>query len=265
MIMTDLQSRIREAVGSNRMGKSKKYYAVARGIRPGIYTAWFGARGAEEQIRGVAGALYRGFPSLAEALQWLENPASAKASSGKMNGSSPSPAASAPAAGMIAIYTDGGCRGNPGPGGYGAIIIDGERRTELSEGFRLTTNNRMELISCIAALRALQTLSSVVLYSDSSYVVNGIRKGWARKWRAGNWMRTRSDAAENSDLWEQLLELCDRHPVEFVWVRGHAGQPENERCDALATAAAQSPDLHEDDAYVQGRTRRGSGLLHEGS
>jgi ribonuclease HI len=263
MIMTDLQSKTREPVGGNRMGKSKKYYAVARGTRPGIYAAWFGAEGAEAQIRGVAGARYRGFASLAEARQWLENPISAKVSSGKTNGGSPAPAASILVPGAITIYTDGGCRGNPGPGGYGAIIIDREKRIELSEGFRLTTNNRMELTSCIAALRGLPPPAAVILYSDSSYVVNGIRKGWARKWRANDWMRTKSEAAENSDLWEQLLELCDRHHVEFVWVRGHAGQPENERCDALATAAAQGPELHEDRAYVRGRTRMASGLSHE--
>ena len=111
------------------------------------------------------------------------------------------------------------------------------------------------------ALRALKAPSSVLLYSDSSYVVNGMKKGWARKWRANNWMRTKSDAAENSDLWEELLELCDRHRVEFVWVRGHAGHRENERCDELATAAAQGPDLKEDRAYLRGRTRTGSGLF----
>jgi ribonuclease HI len=243
------------------MGKSKKYYAVARGIQPGIYTAWFGADGAEAQIRGVAGALYRGFASLTEARQWLENPVPARSSSGKAKGGSSAPASPAREPGTITIYTDGGCRGNPGPGGYGVIIIDGEKRIELSEGFRLTTNNRMELTSCIAALRALKFPSAVILHSDSSYVVNGIRKGWARKWRANNWMRTKSEAAENSDLWEQLLELCDRHRVEFVWVPGHAGQPENERCDELATAAARGPDLHEDQAYVRGRTRMTAGLF----
>ncbi|MHB9097571.1 MAG: ribonuclease HI [Syntrophales bacterium] len=247
------------------MGKSKKYYAIARGIRPGIYTAWFGAEGAEAQIRGVAGALYRGFASLTEARQWLENPVPAKTSSGKAKGGLPAPASSTHEPGTITVYTDGGCRGNPGPGGYGAIIIDGERRIELSEGFRLTTNNRMELTSCIAALRALKISSTVILYSDSSYVVNGIRKGWARKWRANNWMRTKSEAAENSDLWGQLLELCDRHRVEFVWVRGHAGQPENERCDELATEAAQGPDLHEDHAYVRGRTRTTAGPSQGGN
>ncbi len=244
------------------MGKSKKYYAVARGHRPGIYTAWFGPGGAEEQIRGVAGALYRGFSTLAEAQEWLKTPHSGKAASGRVNPSGAS-TTSAPTPGTIMIYTDGGCRENPGPGGYGAIIVEGDRQAELSGGFGLTTNNRMELTACITALKALTAPSDVILHSDSRYVVNGISKGWARKWRANNWMRTKSEAAENSDLWEQLLALCDLHHVTFVWVRGHAGHPENERCDKLATAAAQSADLHEDRAYVEGRTRMPSGVFHE--
>jgi ribonuclease HI len=246
--------------GGNRVGKSKKYYAVARGARPGIYTAWFGPGGAEEQIKGVAGALYRGFASLTEAREWLKSPVSGKAASGRVNRSGTS-AADLPSLGTIMIYTDGGCQGNPGPGGYGAVIIEEDRRIELSEGFRLTTNNRMELTACIAALRALKGPSNVLLHSDSSYVVNGIGKGWARKWRANNWMRTKSEAAENSDLWGQLLTLCDLHRVAFVWIRGHAGHPENEHCDELATAAAQGADLREDQAYVDRRTRMPSGLF----
>ena len=235
------------------MGKSGKYYAVVRGVKPGIYTAWFGPEGAEEQIRGFAGALYKGFASLAEARQWLKNPVSARPTSGKTRALNtlPSPPVSP---GKIVIYTDGGCHGNPGPGGYGVIIITGNERIELAEGFRLTTNNRMELMACIAALKALKAPSDVILHSDSLYVVNGISKGWARRWRANRWMRTKSEAAGNSDLWAQLLDLCDLNRVEFVWVHGHAGQPENERCDELATAAAQGADLKEDQAYVQGRT-----------
>jgi ribonuclease HI len=248
--------------GGNLVGKSKKYYAVARGSRPGIYPTWFGPGGAEEQIRGVAGALYRGFASLAEAREWLKNPVSGKAASGRVNRSGAS-AASVPSPGTIMIYTDGGCRGNPGPGGYGAVIIEGDKRIELSGGFHLTTNNRMELTACITALRALKTPSDVLLHSDSSYVVNGIGKGWARTWRANNWMRTKSEAAENSDLWEQLLALCDLHCVVFIWVRGHAGHSENEHCDELATAAAQGADLREDRAYVKGRTRMPSGLFRK--
>jgi ribonuclease HI len=246
------------------MGKPQTYYAVAKGRRPGIYTAWFGPGGAEELIRGFSGAVYKRFASLSEAERWLENPISAMAVSEKITSPTGSAIRKPQIAdgdkelnikGKIVVYTDGGCRGNPGPGGYGVIIIAGEKRIELAEGFRLTTNNRMELMACLAALKALITPADVILHSDSRYVINGISKGWARKWRANNWMRTRSEAAENSDLWAQLLDLCDSHRVRFVWVRGHAGQTENERCDELAGAAAVGSNLKEDLAYVQGRTR----------
>jgi ribonuclease HI len=240
------------------MGKPQTYYAVARGIEPGIYTAWYGPGGAEEQVRGFAGALYKKFATPSEAKRWLEHPTSAAAGSGK--GAVPREEslvtpASEPLSGKVVVYTDGGCRGNPGPGGYGVIVITGNRRIELAEGFRLTTNNRMEMMACLAALKALKSPADVTLHSDSRYVINGINKGWARKWRANHWMRTGSEAAENSDLWAQLLDLCDRHRVRFVWVHGHAGQAENERCDELAGEAALGPDLKEDLAYVQGRTR----------
>jgi len=242
------------------MGEPKKYYAVARGRNPGIYTAWYGAGGAEAQIRGYAGARYKGFPSLAEARKWMENPEAVTPSyKRKKPGEVPDTQHIEP--GTIVVHTDGGCRGNPGPGGDGVVILVGERRTERAQGFRLTTNNRMELMACIAALEALKNPAEVVLHSDSRYVVNGMSKGWARKWRANGWMRTKQDAAENADLWARLLDLCDLHRVEFVWVRGHAGNAENERCDALATGAADGDDLAEDTAFVQGRTRITSGLF----
>jgi len=242
------------------MGNSKKYYAVAKGCRPGIYDTWYGPGGAEEQVRGHAGALYRGFATQDEARQWLENPsAMTRKHSGRAGGEAvcdkplPSP-------GQIIVYTDGGCMGNPGPGGYGAVILDGNKRIELAQGFRLTTNNRMELMACIAALDILSAPADVILHSDSRYAVNGISKGWARKWRANGWMRTRDEPAENADLWSKLLDLCDEHRVRFAWVHGHAGNPENERCDRLATDAAQGPDLKEDYAYVRGRTRLAESL-----
>ncbi len=243
------------------MGKSKKYYAVARGRNPGVYTAWFGPDGAEEQIRGYAGAHYKGFASLGEARKWLQNPVYGRLPSGEKDSDTALDTDVPP--GTIVIYTDGGCRGNPGPGGYGAVIIDGGKRTELSRGFRLTTNNRMELTACIAALKTLKTADDVVLYSDSRYVVNGISRGWARRWRANNWMRTRKDAAENADLWAELLDLCDSFPVRFIWVRGHAGHPENEHCDKLAFQAADGEDLKEDHAYVNGLTNVLLGLFDE--
>jgi ribonuclease HI len=230
------------------MGTPKKYYAVVRGRNPGIYTSWFGPAGAESQIRSFPAARYKGFPSLAEARNWMESPEHAKPAARKK---APSPAGEQDGISPkgILLYTDGACRGNPGPGGFGCVIQNGEHRTELAQGFRLTTNNRMELMACIAALEALETPAEVVLYSDSSYVVNGIEKGWARKWRARNWMRTPEEPALNADLWARLLDLCDAHRVRFVWVRGHAGHPENERCDALATGAAAGPDLREDPFY----------------
>lgn len=236
------------------MGGPKKYYAVVRGVRPGIYTAWYGPEGAEAQVRGFAGALYRGFASLPEAQQWMNHPEAGpkttqtRLPSGKV---SEHPGASV---GQIVIYTDGGCLGNPGPGGYGAVILSGGKRKELAQGYRLTTNNRMELRACIAALASLKPVSDVVLHCDSQYVVNGIGKGWARRWRANSWMRTKDAAAENADLWDQLLDLCDAHKVRFVWVRGHMGNPENERCDWLAVDAARGKTLKEDVAYVRGRT-----------
>jgi ribonuclease HI len=149
----------------------------------------------------------------------------------------------------VVIYTDGACSGNPGPGGYGVVLLHGEHRKELSAGFRLTTNNRMELLGAIEGLRALKDRCSVKLHTDSQYVVNAIEKGWAAKWKANGWMRNKKDKAINPDLWEQLLKLCQQHKVEFVWVRGHSGNKENERCDVLAVAAAQQRNLPADEGY----------------
>lgn len=149
----------------------------------------------------------------------------------------------------VTIYTDGGCLGNPGPGGYGAVLLCGQHRKELSEGYRLTTNNRMELLACIVALEALKERCEVLLHTDSQYVVNGIEKGWAAKWRSNGWMRNRKDKAINPDLWGRLLDLCDQHDVTFKWVKGHAGNKENERCDRLANGAGSRPNLLEDEGY----------------
>lgn len=151
----------------------------------------------------------------------------------------------------VVIYTDGACSGNPGPGGYGVVLLYNGHRKELSGGFRRTTNNRMELLGAIEGLRALKDNCSVKLHTDSQYVVNAIEKGWAAKWRANGWMRNKKEKAVNPDLWEQLLALCQQHKVEFVWVRGHSGNRENERCDQLAVAAAQQPNLPADEVYEQ--------------
>ena len=150
---------------------------------------------------------------------------------------------------IIQIYTDGACKGNPGPGGYGVVLLAGERKHELSGGFRKTTNNRMELLACIEGLRSLKRPSSVVLTSDSKYVVNGVVKGWAKKWRSRGWKLSPSKPAKNPDLWAQLLDLCSEHKVEFKWVKGHNEHPENERCDELAVAASEGRDLPADAAF----------------
>ncbi|ADU27803.1 ribonuclease HI [Ethanoligenens harbinense] len=138
----------------------------------------------------------------------------------------------------VEIFSDGACRGNPGPGGYGVILRFGGHEKELSEGFAETTNNRMELSGAIAGLSCLKEPCDVTLYSDSQYVVNGVEKGWAKKWRANGWRKSDKSPALNADLWEKLLELLELHNVRIVWVKGHAGHPENERCDALAVEAA---------------------------
>ena len=140
----------------------------------------------------------------------------------------------------VDIYTDGACRGNPGRGGWGAILVYGSIEKELSGGERETTNNRMELTAVISALQALREPCEVTLTSDSKYVIDAITKGWAVSWRAKGWRKADKSPALNVDLWEVLLALLDKHKVEFVWVHGHTGHPYNERCDALATAFADS-------------------------
>jgi len=146
----------------------------------------------------------------------------------------------------VTIYTDGACLGNPGPGGYGVVLLYRGHRKEFSAGFRDTTNNRMEILAAIIGLESLKEKCKVSLYTDSQYVVNSIEKGWAKKWRANGWMRNKKEPALNADLWARLLKLCEVHDVKFVWVRGHSGNPENERCDQLAVDAAKQPGLPQD-------------------
>ncbi|MBM2810438.1 MAG: RNase [Chloroflexi bacterium] len=152
---------------------------------------------------------------------------------------------------QVAIYTDGACIGNPGPGGYGVVLLFNGRRKELSNGFRRTTNNRMELLAVIEGLRSLKEPCDVTLFSDSQYVVNGMTKGWAKKWEKSNWTLASGARALNQDLWEQLLRLCEHHHVKFNWVRGHAGNRENERADKLALAAAHGKPSGVDVGYEQ--------------
>ena len=149
----------------------------------------------------------------------------------------------------ITIYTDGACSGNPGPGGYGTVLQFGEKRKELSGGFRKTTNNRMELLAVIEGLQSLKKPCEVTVFSDSKYIVDAVNKGWAERWQANGWRRNRKDKALNPDMWAHLLKLLDTHTVRVRWVKGHAGNPGNERADALAVAASHSDSLAVDEGY----------------
>lgn len=158
---------------------------------------------------------------------------------------------------MISIYTDGASRGNPGPGGFGAVLLFGAHRKELSEGYRLTTNNRMELLSVIMALEALKKEdSAATIYSDSKYVVDSVEKKWVFGWEKKNFKDKK-----NSDLWIRFLNVYRKHKVKFVWVKGHASNKENNHCDELAVAAAQESHLKIDYGYEKGIQKEGDKLL----
>jgi len=146
----------------------------------------------------------------------------------------------------VIMYTDGACSGNPGPGGYGVVLLYNGNRKELSGGFNNTTNNRMEMTAVIKGLESLKESCYVSIYSDSKYIVDSINKGWAKRWRANGWMRNKKERALNPDLWERLLNLSQQHDINFNWVKGHADIEENERCDFLATEALKEPNLPED-------------------
>lgn len=241
----------------------KKFYAVAVGRVPGIYDNW---PTAQAQVMGFAGAWFKGFASRREAEDWLAAPVTASVRGVRQRSNPRQPGGQPPhehlpptgqnggeahaSDGRIIVYTDGGAIGNPGPGGYGAVVLENGRRRELSGGFRLTTNNRMELTACIAALESLAApAQAVVLYSDSSYVVNGISKGWAAGWRRRGWRKADGQPALNPDLWQRLLKLAEDLAVTFIWVRGHVGNPLNECCDRLAVTAARQPGLPPDPGY----------------
>ena len=158
----------------------------------------------------------------------------------------------------VIMYTDGSSIGNPGPGGYGVVLLQGQHRKELSGGYRRTTNNRMELMAVIVGLNALKDPCEVLIKTDSKYVADSMNKGWARRWKANKWKKNKREKALNPDLWAQLLTLCDRHQVSFEWVKGHAGNAENERCDRLAVREASKPGLPADAVYEQLNTSQRS-------
>jgi ribonuclease HI len=223
---------------------SKKYYAVRKGHRTGIFTEWFGPNGAQAQVVGFPGAQYRGFPTRADAEAFLgESPAAVQ--------KAPSVAAKRSGGDVqVVVYTDGGAIGNPGPGGYGVVIIPptGERQ-ELSGGYRRTTNNRMELMACIVALEHLEPAAPILLFSDSRYMVDAINKGWVFGWQKRGWKKADGQPAKNPDLWKRLLKRLATLQVTFEWVKGHAGHEWNERCDQLAGQAMTRSDLPADACY----------------
>jgi ribonuclease HI len=150
----------------------------------------------------------------------------------------------------VRIYCDGACEPNPGPGGYGVVVMSGNTRSEYSGGFSRTTNNRAELYAAIRALEVLTKPSKVTLHSDSQYVVNAMINGSAQKWKQQGWLRSKINQVPNSDLWEKLLGSCQVHQVQFDWVRGHSGNKENERCDELSYAALGLKNLEIDEGYI---------------
>lgn len=152
---------------------------------------------------------------------------------------------------LVHIFSDGWANPNPGPGGYGVILKYGEHQKDLSQGYTKTTNNRMELRWVIAGLQSLKKESLVIITTDSQYTINGIQKGWAKKWQANNWIRTGSQKAQNWDLWEILLAEIQKHTVTFQWIKWHTGHFENELCDELATLAMRRNDLLLDSGYIQ--------------
>jgi ribonuclease HI len=237
----------------------RKWYAVKNGKIPGIYTEW---PKAEAQVKGFPGARFKGFSSEEEARLRLDgNLVKQKGREAGKKPKKPTNQVAAPADGFedgIVVYTDGGAINNPGPGGYGIVLTYGKKcgrkladtTRELSGGFRLTTNNRMELMACIVALRELDKGDiPVTLFSDSSYVVNGMRKGWAKKWQKNGWLKADKKPVMNQDLWAELLKLSADLKVSFHWVKGHAGNPMNERCDKLAVQSAKGTKLKVDTGY----------------
>ncbi len=236
---------------------SKKVYAVFQGHQPGIYDSWDEA---SDQVKGFKGAKYKSFANQAAAIDWLREFVLNAKDPVAQNlidliktqiGKNPAPANSSQASpnGKIIIHTDGGASPNPGVGGYGVVMQKGSRRKELSAGYKLTTNNRMEMLGVIVALQALNESSEVVLHTDSKYVVDSITKRWVYGWKKRGWKKSDGKRPENVDLWEVLIALLEEHQVNFHWVKGHAGNTENERCDALVAEARKMKNLLIDTGY----------------
>ncbi len=151
----------------------------------------------------------------------------------------------------VIIHTDGGCKGNPGPGAYGAILVSGPHRKELSAGFKRTTNNRMELRAAIAALEMLKQPCEIELHSDSKYLIDAMTKKWVDGWKKRAWQTAARQPVKNKDLWERLIAATQSHKIDWRWVKGHAGHRDNERCDELANIAVTGSNLQEDVGFSE--------------
>ncbi len=219
----------------------KKYYAVRKGKQTGIFDQWFGPNGAQAQVTGYPGAAFKSFPTRAEAEQFLHPTAKEDTAEAAIDNE------------HTTVFTDGGAVGNPGPGGYGVVILfpDG-KSSELCGGFKWTTNNRMELMGCLTALEALTGEASIVLHSDSRYLVDAVNKGWVYAWQKRGWKKANGEPALNIDLWKRLLKLLDERNVVLKWVKGHAGNVWNERCDQLVHEAIRKGNLQVDAGYDNG-------------
>ncbi len=230
------------------MASKKQFYAVKKGRAPGIYQTWDECK---TQVDGFNGAVYKGFHSRAEAKKFLEQPESYQT-----HRESEIPKRDekiqVTGSGRVTIYTDGSSVRNPGRGGYAAVMLFEGQRKEVSGGFRLTTNNRMEMMAALTGLSLLKRPCAVTIYTDSKYLHDAISNGWIKRWLKNGW-RTREDTpVANQDLWLPLWEQVQKHDVKFEWVRGHAGNVENERCDELATSMSARDDLPPDAGYENG-------------
>ncbi len=226
------------------MKKPKKYYAVVKGVKPGIYTDW---NDAKIHVIGFSGAIYKSFKTHKDATDFMKDPLGEKKTVTPQKSIADNKELESPD--YIIVYTDGGSLGNPGPGGYGIVIAG---RKKISGGFQLTTNNRMELIAVIKTLEyLLESNKKIIIYSDSSYVINGINKGWAKNWKKNNWLKSNGEPVSNPDLWKALLELSAKVKLELRKVKGHSGDPLNEEADQLAKAGARGKDLYQDTEYLK--------------
>ena len=221
------------------MTRSKKFYAVVRGRRPGIYTQWFGPDGAQVQVAGFPNARYKGFPSRCEAEAFMKNGGVVPASAQRKGKTAAPQDPPAPANGpRVEVYTDGGALGNPGPGGWGVRLKYSDGRIiELGGAEVHTTNNRMELTAAIEGLKRVSHCGSITVVTDSEYLRKGITQ-WIHGWKRRGWMTAARKPVLNQDLW-QALDRLNRPDIQWRYTRGHAGDPDNERCDELARAEAE--------------------------